>query len=80
MEQRSLVQRYALAPDAIETLSRERLAAHLRLPPDLSPDQAEIVTRIVYATGDPTIAPAVPASTARGWTRTAGAMVGSPVA
>jgi precorrin-8X/cobalt-precorrin-8 methylmutase len=59
MEQRSLVQRYALAPDAIETLSRERLAAHLRLPPDLSPDQAEIVTRIVYATGDPTIAPAV---------------------
>ncbi len=59
MQQSNLVQRYALAPDAIETLSRERLAAHLHLPPDLTPEQAEIVARIAYATGDPTITPAV---------------------
>jgi precorrin-8X/cobalt-precorrin-8 methylmutase len=59
MQRSSLVQRYALAPDAIETLSRERLAAHLRLPPDLTPEQAELAARIAYATGDPAIAEAV---------------------
>lgn len=59
MQRRSLVERYALAPDTIEALSRERLAAHLRLPPNLSPEQAEIAARIAYATGDPAIAEAV---------------------
>lgn len=59
MQTPSLVQRYALPPERIEPLSRERLAAHLRLPPDLPPDHAEIVARVAYATGDPALAAAV---------------------
>lgn len=55
----SLVDRYALPPGEIEPLSRSRLHGSLRLPPDLGEDQAEVVARVVYATGDPSIAPAV---------------------
>lgn len=52
----SLVQRYALPPDEIEPLSRRRLQAAVRLPEGLTPEQAEIAARIVYATADPSLA------------------------
>jgi|GEM_PF-70978 len=54
----SLVSRYALPPEEIESLSLRRVRAALSENEPLEPEQ-QIVHRIVYAAGDPTLAPRV---------------------
>jgi precorrin-8X/cobalt-precorrin-8 methylmutase len=59
MPEHTLVQRYALAPDEIEPLSMQRLAARTVLPEGLSQPERELLLRLVYATGDPALADAI---------------------
>lgn len=55
----SLVAQYALPPEEIEPLSHRRALDSVRLAGNLSVDQSEVVMRIVYAAGDPDLAPFV---------------------
>ena len=59
MPEQTLVQRYALAPDEIESLSMERLAARTAVPEGLSGPERELLLRLVYSTGDPALADAI---------------------
>jgi precorrin-8X/cobalt-precorrin-8 methylmutase len=53
------VQRYVLPPAEIETLSMQRVETSLRALDDLPEAGRDLVRRIVYATGDPTLAPLI---------------------
>jgi precorrin-8X/cobalt-precorrin-8 methylmutase len=59
MPDQTLVQRYALAPDEIEPLSMQRLAARTAVPEGLTPPERELLLRLVYSTGDPALTDAV---------------------
>ena len=56
---RTLVERYALPPAEIEALSLERVSAALAAVGSWPDPEAEIVRRVVYAAGDPTLAPLI---------------------
>lgn len=55
----TLVERYVLPPDEIERLSLQRVAAILAAANRWSESEQQIVRRIVYAAGDPAIAPLI---------------------
>lgn len=58
-EHQSLVERYARPPEEIEPLSIARLGAQLGSPEGMREADREVVLRLVYATGDPSIADGV---------------------
>lgn len=55
----TLVERYVLAPDEIEKRSLRRVAAALDAATPWPEAERQIVQRMVYAAGDPTIAPLI---------------------
>lgn len=57
--QETLVERYVLPPQEIETLSLRRVEALVPCLGELPVAEREIVTRIVYGAGDPGLAPLV---------------------
>ena len=59
MTEQTLVQQYALTPDAIEPLSIERLSSVLVFPDYLGVLERELVARLVYAVGDLSVADGV---------------------
>lgn len=52
----SLVSRYALPPTEIEALSLQRVAGEIPFDPDWSQQERAVISRMVYAAGDPSLA------------------------